>query len=286
MPPSVGVVIATRDRVEDLLATLTRLRALPEQPPIVVADNASSDGTAEAVRRRFPEVEVLELPVNLGAAARNLAACTLPTPYLAFNDDDSHWAPGALARAAEHFDARPRLGLLAGRVLVGSEQRLDPTCAVMAASPLATRPGAPGPAVLGFIACGAIVRREAFLAAGGFEARLGIGGEETLLAVDLAAAGWELAYVADVVTHHHPAAGGTRPGRRAQEVRNALWSDWLRRPARPAVRGTARAMRRAAGDGETARGVAEALRGLPWALRERRPVPAHVAASMAALDGE
>jgi GT2 family glycosyltransferase len=282
---NVGVVIATRDRAEDLVATLGRLRALPERPPIVVADNASSDGTAEAVRRHFPDVRVLELPVNLGAAARNLAACTLATPYVAFNDDDSDWAPGALTRAAAHFDARPRLGLLAGRVLVGRERRLDPTCATMAASPLASRPGAPGPAVLGFVACGAVVRREAFLAAGGFEARFGIGGEETLLAVDLAAAGWELAYVADVVTHHHPAGGGTRPGRRVREVRNALWSDWLRRPARPALRGTARAVRRAAGDQDAARGVAEALRGLPWALRERRRVPADVAASMAALDG-
>ena len=280
----VGIVIATRNRVAELLLTLERLVALPERPDVVVADNCSTDGTVPAVRAAFPSVSVLDLPVNMGAAARNLGACLLQTPVIAFNDDDSHWAPGALGRAAALFDARPRLGLVAGRVLVGHDERLDPTCAVMASSPLRSLPGAPGPAVLGFVACGAIVRRDAFLAAGGFEARLGVGGEETLLAVDLAAAGWELAYVYDVVTHHHPAGDGARPGRRVREVRNALWSTWLRRPAGPAVLGTARAVGQGFSDRSAARGVVEAFGGLRWTLRERRAVPADVAAAMAALD--
>lgn len=285
MPRAVGIVIATRDRVAELLGTLERLAALTEPVDVVVVDNGSRDGTGARVRDAFPSVEVIEMGGNLGAAARNVGVEALRTPVVAFNDDDSHWAPGALARAAEHFEARPRLGLLAGRVLVGHDSRLDPTCAVMAASPLRTLPGAPGPAVLGFVACGAVVRREAFLAAGGFEARLGVGGEETLLAVDLAAAGWELAYVDEVVTHHHPAdAGVERPGRRVREVRNALWSDWLRRPAGPAVLGTARAVGRGLRDPVAARGVVEALGGLPWALSNRRSVPASVAEAMAALD--
>jgi N-acetylglucosaminyl-diphospho-decaprenol L-rhamnosyltransferase len=278
-----GIVIVTRDRREDLLATLGRLSIDHPGAPVVVLDNASQDGTAKAVREWFGHVRVLELPVNLGAAARNLGACMLGTPYVAFNDDDSHWAPDAFARAEARFDARPSLGLLAGRVLVGEEERLDPTCVEMAESPIAAPPGAVGPAVLGFVACGAIVRREAFLAAGGFDARMGIGGEEALLSVDLAAAGWELAYVDDVVAHHHPAARGERPGRRAQEVRNALWARWLRTPARPALAGTAKVLAGAAQDREAARGVAQALQGLPWVLRERRPAPPHVAAALAAL---
>ena len=285
MRPAIGIVIVTRDRAEDLLVTLARLAALPEAVEVVVVDNGSSDGTGARVRAAFGSVRVIELEANLGAAARNVGVEALRTPVVAFNDDDSHWAPGALARATAYFEARPRLGLLAARVLVGDDERLDPTCAEMAASPLRTLPGAPGPAVLGFVACGAVVRREAFLAAGGFEARLGVGGEETLLAVDLASAGWELAYVDEVVTHHHPADGGEeRPGRRVREVRNALWSEWLRRPAGPAVLGTARVMGRGLRDPVTARGVVEALGGLPWALRERRAVPDEVAEAMAALD--
>jgi hypothetical protein len=51
----VAVVIATRDRRERLLATLGRIGGLPERPPLVVVDNGSCDGTADAVRRRHPD---------------------------------------------------------------------------------------------------------------------------------------------------------------------------------------------------------------------------------------
>jgi N-acetylglucosaminyl-diphospho-decaprenol L-rhamnosyltransferase len=278
-----GIVIATRDRAPDLLRTLERLAAHQPGSPVVVVDNGSRDGTPEAVRERFPAVRVLALEANLGAAARNLGARELPTRYVAFNDDDSYWVAGALDRAAARFAARPRLGLVAARVLVGRDERLDPTCAAMAASPLPARPGAPGPAVLGFVACGAIVRRAAFLAAGGFHPRMGVGGEEELLAVDLASAGWELAYVDDVVARHHPAAGD-RPGRRTREVRNRLWSAWLRRPATTALAVTGRELRAAARDRDAARGVGQALAGLAWTLRARRCAPAHVAKALALLD--
>jgi GT2 family glycosyltransferase len=278
-----GIVIATRDRSADLLRTLERLASHHPDAPVVVVDNGSRDGTPEAVRERFAAVRVLALNANLGGAARNLGASALATTYVAFNDDDSHWVPGALDRAAARFAARPTLGLVAARVLVGRDERPDPTCEAMAASPLSARPGAPGPAVLGFVACGAIVRRAAFLAAGGFHPRMGIGGEEELLAVDLASAGWELAYVEDVVARHHPAAGG-RPGRRTREVRNRLWSAWLRRPAPTALAVTARALHAAARDRDAARGLGQAVAGLPWTLRARRCAPADVADALATLD--
>jgi hypothetical protein len=62
MPPSpsrVAVVIATRNRGPELLGTLTRLLALSERPRIVVVDNGSTDGTAELVRARHPDVQVV-----------------------------------------------------------------------------------------------------------------------------------------------------------------------------------------------------------------------------------
>ncbi len=62
-------------------------------------------------------------------------------------------------------------------------------------SPLPVEPDLPGPPVLGFLACAAIVRRKAYLEVGGFDPRMMIGGEEELLAADLASAGWGLAYV-------------------------------------------------------------------------------------------
>src|SRR4051794_32357037 len=207
----ISVVIATRDRRVHLGRTLDRLQSLPESPSIVLVDHGSSDGTAEYVRRAHPEVRLIALGENLGAAARTLGVAEARSPYVAFSDDDSWWAPGALACASDRFDAHRRLGLLAARVLVGPGETIDPSCAMMAASPLPTRADLPGPSVLGFLACGAVVRRSAFLEAGGFEARFGVGGEEELLAMDLAAAGWGLAYCKDVVAHHHPTSCGPRP---------------------------------------------------------------------------
>ena len=286
MPPSparVAVVIATRNRGPELLGTLTRLRALHEQPPIVVVDNGSSDGTAELVTTHHPGVQVVGLRRNQGAAARTVGARLVDTPYVAFSDDDSWWAPGALSGAADLLDRHPRLAVLAARVLVGPEQRLDPVCAEMAHSPLPSADDLPGPSVLGFIACGAVVRRSAFLEVGGFDVRLGVGGEEELLAVDLAASGWGLAYVDEVVAHHHPSPSRDPSGRRRVQVRNALWSAWLRRPLGGAARQTAHLATLAIHQPGASSGLLLALLGLPWVLRERRPVPRELEAALRTL---
>ncbi len=299
--PRVGVVVATRNRCESLLHIVQILGAMPEPPPVVVVDNASQDDSVErlcalacarllspaTVGGRPPrrgEVAVLALAHNHGAAARTLGARALETPYVAFSDDDSWWAPGALERAAKLLDEHPRLALVAGRVLVGAEQRMDPTCTEMARSPL-TGFGRelPGPAVLGFVACGAVLRRRAFLEVGGFEPRLGLGGEEQLLAMDLAAAGWDLAYVEDVVAHHHPASGA-RAERQTVMVRNGLWSTWLRRPPARAAAQTVSALRLAGGLPEARRGLVEAVRGLRWVARKRRVVPPLVEADLRLLE--
>jgi GT2 family glycosyltransferase len=283
MAHRVGVVIATRDRRDSLLRTLGQLRALEERPPVVVVDNGSTDGTPDAVRTADAGVEVVALGRNRGAAARNVGLERLDCAYVAFSDDDSWWAPGALERAVEVLDAHPRLAVVAARVLVGDGAREDPVCAQMAGSPLGRRPGAPGPAVLGFVACGAVVRREAMLAVGGFDERYGIGGEETPLALELASAGWELAYVEGVVAHHHPSTG-PRPSRVARQIRNELWSAWLRRPAPAALLVTLHVVRASLGrPGDLARGLAQALAGATWVARERRLLPASVERSVRLL---
>jgi len=282
--PAVCVVIATRNRRASLLRTLERVSALPERPRVVVVDNASDDGTADAVRAAHPAVEVIALARNVGAAARNWGVARARVPYVAFSDDDSWWAPGALGLAGRRLDARPRLAVVAARVLVGPEERLDPTCAQMAASPVPAAPGLPGPAVLGFLACGAVVRRSAFLGVGGFAPWMGIGGEEAFLALDLAAAGWELTYLPDVVAHHHPPRRLDPDARRRAEVRNALWLAWLRRRPRGALSRTASLAAETLGDRAAAAGLVDALLRLPWALAERRAVPADVEAAVRLLD--
>jgi GT2 family glycosyltransferase len=278
----ISLVIVTHNRAAELLRTVASTLRLPECPPVLVVDNASSDDSIEWLRRRFPGVRSIRLHANLGAAARNIGALNVATPYVAFCDDDVTWAPGALSRAVELLDAHPRVAALTARVLVGHDRREDPACAAMAASPL-TFAGLPGPAVLGFLAGASVFRREAFLAVGGYEPRFFIGGEERLVAVDLAVRGWSLAYADQLIAHHYPSAARDGKTRGRLEVRNALWTAWLRQPARNALRRTVFVLRRARLGNALAGGFA-ALRGIPWVLRHRRVVPAHVASLYHLID--
>ncbi|CCH32330.1 glycosyltransferase [Actinosynnema sp. NPDC047251] len=269
------VVVATRDRVGELARTLGFLREL--DVPVVVVDNGSTDGTVARVRREFPEVRLIPLERNVGASARNVGVRAAGTPYVAFSDDDSWWAPGALRRSEELFDAHPGLGLIAARVVVEPGGELDPVCRVMAASPLGVEPDLPGPSVLGFVCCGSVVRRDAFLEVGGFSPVLFFIGEERLLSWDLAVAGYACCYVDDVVAHHQPSlVRGPAAARRRAELRNDLLTTWLRRPWRRALAGTVALLGRGVGDPDARGALGSALLRLPVVARQRRVLPPDV----------
>lgn len=279
----VTVVMATRNRYKRVLETLGRLSELPEQPPVIVVDNNSTDGTTVAVRETFPSVRVLRLSANRGAAARNTGVHAARTPIVAFCDDDSWWAEGTLATADDLFLRHPSLGLIAAQILVGPEQRLDPTCTQMNA--VASGDCLPGNPVAGFVACGAVVRRNAFLEAGGFNPRYGIGGEERLLALDMLRRGWALRYVQDVVCHHHPSLVGDREDRTVLVTRNDLWTAWLRHRARRALHETWSTYRWAIRRPEGRRALAEAISGAPWILAQRSPLGSHLERYVDSLAG-
>lgn len=273
--PRVSVVVLTHQRIGELLRTLHRLCTLPEQPRLIVVDNDSSDDTAERVAREFPQVQLVRCPRNLGAAGRNAGVELVRTPYVAFCDDDTWWAPGALRHAADVLDAHPRLGALAARVLVGPDEREDPTCRFMAHSPLQA-PGLPGPALIGFMAGAVVMRTQAFRAVGGYERRLLIGGEERLMGLDLLSAGWQMAYVPRLTVHHHPSPARDARARQVLHGRNTLWIAWLRLPGDSLRHETRRVLRDAAAAGTLWATLGRAVLGLPWVLWHRRVLPPHV----------
>ena len=276
----------THNRSAQTLRSLGELQALPERAPIVVVDNASSDDTVAAVRREFPSVRVIEHAENMGAAGRNHGVEVVETPYVAFSDDDSWWAPGALAHVVEAFDRHPRLGAVHARILVGADEREDPICAELRDSPLPGDPSLPGTPLLGFLACAIVFRRSAFEAVGGFERQVMIGGEEEWLACDLAGAGWEIRYLPEVVAHHDPPGRdlAARDERRRIGLRNTLWFSWLRRPPSSAVRRTLHLARTTPHDRLTLLGFWDALRSLGSQAPSRRVVPPHVEHMLRLLD--
>jgi glycosyltransferase involved in cell wall biosynthesis len=279
----VTVVIATRNRAAELCRTLGKLAELEEKPEVIVVDNGSADATPEAVRESYPSVTLIRMRRNRGAWARNLGVARAATPYVAFSDDDSWWEPGSLRLACELLDANPGLGLLTGRTLIGRDGADDPLNEVLAASPL-PRDGLPGPRVLGFLGCAAVARRAAYLRAGGYSRLLGVGGEEELLAMDMAAAGWAAAYVDAMVARHFPSRARDVTARKVNEERNRVLVSWLRRPAGRALTGTALLAARARHDPVARRALARLLAALPRALAARRRLPASVEAQLRALE--
>lgn len=278
------VVVITHNRRSELLRTLGHLAELPERPRVIVTDNASTDGTAAAVTRHHPEMLLLRPGRNLGAVGRNLAIRHVGTPYVAFCDDDSWWAPGALYGAADLLDRHPALGAVTARIVVEPDGTEDPIITELRNSPISGPSWLPGPALGSFLAAATVLRANAFRTAGGFHPRLWLGGEEELLAADLAADGWWLTYADHLTIHHQPSVVRDATLRRVHGIRNTLWFTWLRRPAGRAVRRTVHLARTVPRDTASLRAFAEAVAGLPWILRERRLLPAEVESRLRLLE--
>jgi N-acetylglucosaminyl-diphospho-decaprenol L-rhamnosyltransferase len=284
MDPRVAVVVITYNRRDELDVALQRLERLPEQPSVVVVDNGSTDGTGEMVGSHHPGVTLIQPGRNLGAVGRNVGVAATDAPYVAFCDDDTFYDPGALSLAADLLDEHPKLAVITATILVEPAGRLDPICAEMAQSPLHRPAGIPGHPLLSFLAGVSVVRRSAFVQAGGFSDRLWLGGEEELLASDLVRAGWHLSYVPEVVAHHQASKLRDPHLRRRHGLRNTLWFTWLRRPLPSAIIRTTRQLSRVPRDRISLYAVADALRGLPWVLRERNVVPARMERGYQLLD--
>jgi GT2 family glycosyltransferase len=276
-----SIVLITWNRRAEILRTLARLVALPGQPAICVVDNGSTDGSADAIAVRFPTVRLLRLPQNRGAAARNVGVRSVTTPYVAFCDDDTWWAGNSLARGVALLENYPRLAAVTARVLVGPAHREDPTNVAMATSPLPRLPKMPDVIpVAGLLAGACIMRRDAFLDAGGYEPRFFLGSEERLLALDLMAAGWRLGWSRDLIVHHFPSLQRDSEARTRMQLRNALWCAWLRRPFASAWHESASLLAAAKGRPGRWSAVFGALAGLPWVLANRQVIPRSVEAAL------
>ena len=277
------VVVITHNRIEELEQSLAKLGQLPERPPVIVVDNGSHPAVPRSVVEPHPRWRLIRLPVNEGAAARNVGVATATTPYVAFNDDDTWWAAGSLVRAADFLDAEPTVAVLNAHITVEPAGTEDPICVELRETPLHVD-GLPGHVLGSFLAGASVVRRSAFVDIGGFERRLLIGGEEELLAMDLRAAGWHLVHLPDITIHHRPSPSRDPSLRRRQGIRNHLWLILLRRPWRSVAGRCVSLIRRSPNDLHTWRAVGDAILGLPWVLRRRRCLPAVVEADQRLLD--
>jgi glycosyltransferase involved in cell wall biosynthesis len=128
MSERVGVVIPTRNRRELLLRTLhSVLRQRQVVLSVVVVDEASTDGSADAVHRLGdPRVRVVRHAVCQGVSrARNTGIEQVDTAWVAFVDDDDLWAPDKLRAQLDALARHPgTLWACTGAVHVNSGCRV------------------------------------------------------------------------------------------------------------------------------------------------------------------
>jgi GT2 family glycosyltransferase len=128
--PTLSIVIVSFNCREHLLRCLESLRQEAHNLAceVIVVDNASRDGTVEAVRERYPEVQLRCSPRNRGFAwGSNRGLERASGEHLLLLNPDTVVPPHALARAVCALEERPDIGML-GCKLVRPNGSLDRAC--------------------------------------------------------------------------------------------------------------------------------------------------------------
>ncbi len=206
--PRVSVVLPTRNRPERLAETIDALGALPissAEAEVIVVDNASR--TPPIVPPMLPngvEARVLHRRRNEGAAARNLGVEAARGSWILMLDDDSHPIDTGFLETID--DAPEDVGAIGAEIYLAA----------------GAREAGGLPEV--FIGCGVLIRRGAFLRAGGYDPSFHYYVEEYDLSAKLLLDGWRIVHDRRFRVRHQK----SQQGRDMNEifrllVRNNCW---------------------------------------------------------------
>jgi len=296
--PRVSVAVVAYQSGPLLRDCLTALAAQTVRDvEVILVDNASTDGAAEAAARAAPDVVFIANDRNLGfAAAVNQAARRARGRWLALLNPDAFPAPDWLEALLAAAEAHPQVRCFASRQLMAEDpRRLDGLGDVMSAAGFGFRggygrpdPGLAAPAFV-FSACGGamLIDRELFLGLGGLDERLFCYCEDVDLGYRLQLQGLRTLLVPAAVVRHVGSAssGGPRSDFAVfHGTRNRFWVFvkntppvlfWLTLPLH--LLATAVLFARHVSRREAAapwRGIKAAVKGLPIALEARREAQA------------
>jgi GT2 family glycosyltransferase len=284
--PPIAIGILSYNRRDEVATTLDILLTIdypPEKVRLVVIDNASSDGTAGMIAERYNgRVEVMELPENIGAVARNRVMLGRSEPYIfSFDEDCAPEHPGTIRKVVEFLEANRYFGAVCFRSVnlysgivefgdmgVSSRRRLRGG-------------GHEGMYVVG---AGMCFRRDAIQRTKGYDESMFWGGEEFALAMELLHHDIPVALDPRFTLIHRHAARAVTPARAIEaDTRNNIWIAFKYFPLPLAAvvafihtgRRFAMAVlkRKAGGRQAVIRGMRAGLAGLDDVLAYRTPIP-------------
>jgi GT2 family glycosyltransferase len=274
VPMRVSLMIATCNRLDELQRTVQRLRELDPAPDeILITADGCTDGTEEFVRSTLPKTKLVvnNPPVGSVASRDRMMREARGDLMLALDDDSYPEQMDCIARIVLLFEQRPKLAVL------HFPQRTDEYPETFTQTNF-------GPEHLtrSFANSGAVLRRSTYLQLPGFESRFFHMYEEPDYGLQCVAAGYDVLF-SPVVTIRHHYSGQARDEIRNhhRHARNELWSTLIRCPLPFALgilawrvfshfryackRGWPWVIREPLWWGQ-------ALAGIPYCLRKRRPV--------------
>jgi GT2 family glycosyltransferase len=190
-----SVVIVTKDRRDELRAAIFSAIAQSVQPEVLVIDDGSRDGTPEMVRAEFPAVRLEDSVESLGYIAQRNRAAHLASGAILFSlDDDAEFSTPKVVEQTLRDLEDPRIGAVAVPYLEPKKaHRL-----------MQSPPDSSGTWITDtFIGTAHALRRDIFLALGGYRETLFHQGEEADFAVRMLQAGYVTRLGrADPIYHH------------------------------------------------------------------------------------
>lgn len=218
--PLVSIIIPNWNGARHLPTCLEALRRQTyHSVEIIVADNASTDGSQDLIRQAYPEVHLIVLPENRGfTGACNAGLRAARGDILILLNNDTEADPNWLAALVDAFECHPEVGLIASKMLLFDQRDVFHT-----AGDFYRVDGLPGNRGVWQADIGQYEREEyVFSACGGAAAyrralldEIGLLDEDFFYScedVDLAwraqLAGWRCLYVPQAVVYHRLAATG------------------------------------------------------------------------------
>lgn len=225
MTPQVTIVIVNWNGGQLLMQCLESIRAhtCAGRISVIVVDNNSTDGSREAATERFPEFQTFNSGANLGfGRANNLARHLVDAPHVLFLNPDAELTSGALDRALECLTAHPDVGALGCRMIapdgsvhdLGLQWTMSPWTALVEllfvnehsrrqlGRWLPTIDPHHSAYVKKLYGGCLLVRRDVLDAAGWFDERYFMYGEDADLSRTIRELGWKLFYCADATVLH------------------------------------------------------------------------------------
>jgi N-acetylglucosaminyl-diphospho-decaprenol L-rhamnosyltransferase len=209
-----------RDYLLDCLAAIERVHPVGVEHELLVLDNASTDGSAEAVRERYPEARLFALERRTGKADNDsLLLREARGHYCLLLNEDAELREGAVGALVEALRADPGAAV-AGAQLLTSEG--DPTpcawrlpdipwafaAAVFLQDRVAVESTGSSVREVGWVqSSAALVRREAAEQVGWLDGDFFVYSDETDFCKRLRDAGWRILFVPDARAVHHDQLG-------------------------------------------------------------------------------